>query len=76
MLKVIKPVDNLFWKAVDYPTYHIIKQSARYDDDVANELHCTAKNMAIQKKDRTFSGKLPCLLLPSYRSLNQPEMHV
>lgn len=40
-------------------TYGLIKQSARYDDDVAHELH-SIEHMPFQMKDRTIADKDPC----------------
>lgn len=44
-------------KAMDYHTYQRINQSARYNDDVAPELHRMAKLTAVQMKDTTLSPK-------------------
>lgn len=55
--KVIEPVNDMFSAILGYRTYHLIKKSARYDADGANELHWMAKKTAIQMKDRMFSGK-------------------
>lgn len=56
-LKVIEPVNDLFSNALDYHTYRMIKKSAKYNDDVANELHKMTKETAVKMKDRIFSGK-------------------
>lgn len=40
VLEVIKPVSDSFRKSVYYRTYHLIKKSEKYDDSVAQELHC------------------------------------
>lgn len=50
-------MNDLFLKAVDYCTYRLIKQSARWNEGVAHELHRTVKRAAVQMKGRTFSGK-------------------
>lgn len=57
MLKVIETVNDLFQKLVEYHTYRLIKKLARYNDNVAHELHRMAKKTVIQMKNGTFSGQ-------------------
>lgn len=57
MPKVIKPVEDVVRKAADYHTYRLIKQLARYDDNVEHELHWMARKTAVQMKNGTISGK-------------------
>lgn len=63
MLKLIEPVSDLFKIAVDYSTYPLIKQSARYDDDVAHERHRIGNRIAIQMEVRKFSGRDPMAVI-------------
>lgn len=56
-LNVLEPVRNLLRRGVNYLRYCSIKQSRRYDDGVAHELHGMKKKSVSQMKDRTFSGK-------------------
>lgn len=58
-LKVIQPKNHLFSSAVDYRSYRLIKTSARYDDDVGNELRGMTKKVSVQIKDRKFTEKEP-----------------
>lgn len=74
-LKVIKPVNELFADAIDYHDYHLIKQSARYDDDDGNELSKMLKKTAVQMKDRTFSAKDSSQLFRFYKTLKPPATH-
>lgn len=60
MLKAIEPVNDLFRKAVDYRTYRLIKQLARYDDYIAHELHRMVKKKPPQIKNRKLSAKDSC----------------
>lgn len=50
VVKVVVPVSDLFGMAVDFRTYRLVKQSERHNDDVAHELHCMEKKMAVQLK--------------------------
>lgn len=72
MLKVSEPVKDLSQKAVDYRTYRFIRQPARYNEEVAYEIHHMAKKTAVQIKDRALYGKDPYRLLLFYRISNQP----
>lgn len=62
-IKVVDPVNDLFWKVLDYRTYWPIKKSLRYDNDVENKLHRMTSDISVQMKDRTLSGKLPMILI-------------
>lgn len=54
---MISPVRRLLADAVGYQTYHLMKKSARYDDDLASELNNMTKKNAIQKNYKTVNGK-------------------
>lgn len=69
VLEVFKPVNDLLWKALDCPTYSLIKRSAWYDEDVAHELHRMAKRTAAQMNDRTFSGRDPMSVIAFLQDL-------
>lgn len=56
---VTVPINDCFTAAVDYRSYHRLKKSSRYGNDLAHELHRMAKKVAVQMKDRTFSAKDP-----------------
>lgn len=43
MLKTIESVIILFWNAVNYHMYHLIKQPTSYNDDLAHELYRMAE---------------------------------
>lgn len=60
---VIKPLNELFTEVGGYRNYHLIKKSARYDDNVANELGMMTKKTSVQMKDRTFNGKHPLSII-------------
>lgn len=55
-LTAIRAVNELFADEIDYRDYIFIEKSARYDDEVANELKKMTKKSALHMKDRTFSG--------------------
>lgn len=54
---VLKPMSELFADAVDYQHYRLIKRSARYNDNVANELKKMTKETTVQVKHLTFTGR-------------------
>lgn len=60
---MIKPVNKLFADAVDYRNYRLIKKSALYDDDGANELSKMIKKTVVQMKDQTFNAKDPASII-------------
>lgn len=54
---VNKSVSPLFFEAIDYQNYRLIKNSARYDDDSGSNLNKMTRKTAVQMKDRTLHGK-------------------
>lgn len=56
-LKASEEVSDPFSNVLDYLTYRLIKKSAKYDDDIANELLRMTKKTFVQMKDQTLSGK-------------------
>lgn len=56
-------MNELLSNAVKYCRYRLSKTSARYDDDVANELNKRTKKTTVQIKDRTFSGRDPVSII-------------
>lgn len=49
LLKIDEHVNELFEKAINYRTVCLIKQPSHHNDDMASELHCLAKNRALQR---------------------------
>lgn len=54
---VVRSVNKQLEDAVDYRNYRLSKKSSRYENEVANELNKMTKNIAVQMKNRSFSGK-------------------
>lgn len=48
---LIEQVNKLFADAVHYKSYAFIKKSARYDDELANEVNKVTKKTAVQVND-------------------------
>lgn len=59
-VKVAKPVNKLFYEAVDYQNYRFIKNYTGCEEDVANELKKMTKKNVVKMKDKTFKGRYPC----------------
>lgn len=53
-LMVIEAINYQFATAVDYRSYHLVKKSFRYDDNVAHEPCRTAKKIAVEMEGRPF----------------------
>lgn len=58
-LSLVEPVNDQFAAAVDYHNDQPFKEASRWDDDAAHELYEIAKKIAVQMKERNFSGKGP-----------------
>lgn len=67
MLKVIQPVNNLFKTGVNYHMYRLIKQSIRFDIDVAHAPYQMVKSTAVKNEGHNFlqEGSLLGYLFPS-----------
>lgn len=50
-LVAIQPVNKLLADAVKYRNYRLIRRSARYDKNLANELNKMTKKIALQMRD-------------------------
>lgn len=61
--KVLNSMSDQFTDAVDYHQYWVSKTSTSYDDDVARELRCITKKVALQMKDSTFDRRDPVLII-------------
>lgn len=48
---VVKPVNEIFADAFNYRNYLLTKQSARYHENIANELNKMMKKAAAQMRD-------------------------
>lgn len=59
VLKVIEPVNGLLQKVADYRTYCLVKQPARYIEDIGHEFHLMAKRTPVKMKNRAFYGEDP-----------------
>lgn len=55
-LRVVELDKYRFTVTPDYQIWRLLKTSSGYDKDVAWELHKMAKKIAVQLKERTFSG--------------------
>lgn len=55
---VSKVVSELSTEAVDHRNYRLMKNSTRYDKDLANNLSKVTKKTTVQMKVRTFSENL------------------
>lgn len=53
---VIEPVNDHFFGAFEYRNNPLLKNSSRYDNDVAHELHSMAKNIVVQKRPYVSRG--------------------
>lgn len=62
-LRVIEPANDRFAAAVEHLNYHVLEKLSCYNHDVTHELHNTAKKIAVQMEDSTFSGKDPVLVI-------------
>ena len=60
---MIRPLNDLFTKAVDYPTYRLESRSARYDESTARRINCYRKKLEVQMKTHTFGGQDPIAVL-------------
>lgn len=56
-LRVSEPISDRFSAALDYQIYGLLKKLSGYDEDVIQQLEKLAKKIAVQMKDRIFSGK-------------------
>ena len=60
---MIKPLNDLFTKAVNYKTYRLECRSARYNAEVARHISRIRKKLDVQMKSHTFSGQDPIAVL-------------
>ena len=60
---MIKPLNDLFTKAVNYKTYRLERCSARYNSEVARHISRIRKKRDVQMKSHTFSGQDPIAVL-------------
>ena len=60
---MIRPINNLFTKAVNYKTYRLERRSARYDSTVARHINRYRKKLDVQMRSHTFSGQDPIAVL-------------
>ena len=60
---MIRPLNDLFTKAVDYRTYRLESRSARYDASTARRINRYRKKLDVQMKTHTFRGQDPIAVL-------------
>ena len=60
---MIRPLSDLFTKAVDYRTYRLESRSARYDASTAWRINRYRKKLDLQMKTHTFGGQDPIAVL-------------
>lgn len=60
MHKVTEPVEDIFIKSVDYRTYHVIEQWARYDDGVCTIVSVWRKTYPSKWRTWSSLGSTPC----------------
>lgn len=60
---MIKPVNDLFTKAVDYGNYRLAKRRARYDSSVASTTHLMQDKIDVRKKTHIITGQDPIAIL-------------
>ena len=60
---MIRPLKDLFTKAVDYRTYRLGNRSARYDASTAWRINRYRKKLDVQMKTHTFGGQDPIAVL-------------
>ena len=60
---MIRPLNDLFTKAVGYRTYRLESRSAPYDASTARRINCYRKKLEVQIKTHTFGGQDPIAVL-------------
>ena len=60
---MIRPLNDLFTKAVDYRTYWLEISSACYDAGTARRINRYRKKLEVQMKTHTFGGQNPIAVL-------------
>ena len=60
---VIRPLNDLFNKAVNYKTYLLERRGGRYDSKVARNINRYPNKLDVQMKYQTFSSQDPIALL-------------
>ena len=60
---MIRPLNDLFNKAVDYRTYRLENRSARYDANTARRINRFRKKLDVEMKTHTFGGQDPIAVL-------------
>lgn len=63
---IVKPVCELFTRAVDYRSYHLIKKWTWYNSDLVNEVNKLTKKTNVRMKDQTLNRKDPVSII-AYR---------
>ena len=62
-MPVIRPLNDLFIKAVDYRTYRLESRRTRHDARTAQRINCYRKRLYVQMKTHTFGGQDPIAVL-------------
>ena len=62
-VKIIRPVNELFRRALDYRTYRLINRSQVYDGSVARRISKLASRLEVQMKTNTFDSRDPVSVL-------------
>ena len=60
---MIRPLNDLFTKAVDYRTYRLESRSACYDASTGRRINRYRKKLDVQMKTHTFGGQDPIAVL-------------
>jgi len=62
-VKVLRPVNHLFRKALDYRNYRLNDTSTLFDDSVSKVVSKKAKRLEVQMKPLVFDGKDPISII-------------
>lgn len=57
MLKVIQSLSDLFTRALEYRDYRLDEKSTRQDFSVGGKIHRMRKQLEVQMKTHSFSGR-------------------
>ena len=60
---MIRPLNDLFTKAVDYRKYRLESRSARYDASTARRINRYRMKLDVQMRTHTFGGQDPIVVL-------------
>lgn len=69
-LKRLKPLNDLFKKAVYYSSHRLLKKSVRYDAQVAKKIGHYHKRLDVQLRRGRFSGSDPIAVLDFLQRFN------